>query len=435
MDHPPWLERERNQEDACQRAPASRRRSALCGGSQAARRGCSNRPHREPLSPQGRLVALARLDADGRERIDYLIGRHVTTEKLAAEALRESERQFRLFTQAATDHALIRLDAQGIVSGWNAGAQRIEGYAECEIVGHHFSRFYSPADRAAGVPERALAAAATSGTYEHDGWRVRKDGSVFLAAVVIDAIRDEEGNLIGFANIMRDITERHEAREKLRRAQEQLAQSQKMEALGQLTGGIAHDFNNMLMVVSGNAQILKRQLRNSKSLRAVEAIELASARGENLTRQLLAFSRRQALNPIVVNLSECLAEFRDLLTSSARGDIQLLIDIPRSVWPVAVDIHELELALINLVVNARDAMRGSGIITITAKYLRLQPEDTPDGLSGEFVALTVTDTGCGIKADILPKVFEPFFTTKQLDKGTGLGLSQVYGLTRQSGGI
>jgi PAS domain S-box-containing protein len=364
----------------------------------------------------------------------YLIGRHVTTEKLAAVALRESERQFRLFTQAAADHALIRLDAQGIVSGWNAGAQRIEGYAEHEIVGHHFSRFYTAADRAAGAPERALAAAATSGTYEHDGWRVRKDGSLFLAAVVIDAIYDEEGNLIGFANIMRDVTERHEARAKLRRAQEQLAQSQKMEALGQLTGGIAHDFNNMLMVVSGNAQILKRRLRNSKNLRAVEAIELASARGESLTRQLLAFSRRQALNPIVVNLSQRLVEIRDLLASSARGDIKLLIDIRRNVWPVAVDIHELELALINLVVNARDAMCGSGMITITARNLRLQPDDTPEGLRGEFVGLTVTDTGCGIKADILPKVFEPFFTTKQLDKGTGLGLSQVYGLTHQSGG-
>jgi PAS domain S-box-containing protein len=364
----------------------------------------------------------------------YLIGRHITTEKLAAEALRESERQFRLFTEAATDHALIRLDAQGVVSGWNAGAQRIEGYAEPEIVGHHFSRFYTAADRAAGAPERALATAATSGTYEHDGWRVRKNGSLFLAAVVIAAIRDEEGKLIGFANIMRDVTERHEARAKLQRAQEQLAQSQKMEALGQLTGGIAHDFNNTLTVVSGNAQMLKLRLRDPKNLRSVEAIEIAAARGENLTRQLLAFSRRQALNPIVVSLHQRLAEFRDLLASSARGDITLVIHIRRSVWPVAVDIHELELALINLVVNARDAMPGGGTITIATKNMRLQPDDTSDGLRGEFVALTVTDTGRGIEADILPKVFEPFFTTKQLDKGTGLGLSQVYGLTRQSGG-
>ncbi len=364
----------------------------------------------------------------------YLIGRHVTADKLAAEALRESERQFRLFSEAATDHALIRLDAHGLVSGWNAGAQRITGYAEAEIVAHHFSRFYTAADRVAGTPERALATAATSGTYEHDGWRVRKNGSLFLAAVVIDAIRDEEGKIIGFANIMRDVTERHEARAKLQRAQDQLAQSQKMEALGQLTGGIAHDFNNMLMVVSGNAQILKSRLRDPKHLRPVEAIEIAAARGENLTRQLLAFSRRQSLNPIVISLRQRVTEFRDLIASSARGDIAVVIDIPRNIWPVAVDIHGLELALINLIVNARDAMPGGGTTTITAKNLRLQSEDTPDGLCGEFVALTVADTGCGIEADILPKVFEPFFTTKQLDKGTGLGLSQVYGLTRQSGG-
>jgi PAS domain S-box-containing protein len=364
----------------------------------------------------------------------YLIGRHVTTEKLAAEALRESERQFRLFTEAASDHALIRLDARGVVSGWNAGAQRIEGYAESEIVGQHFSRFYTAVDRAAGAPEHALAMAAASGAYEDDGWRVRKDGSLFLAAVVIDAIRDEEGKLIGFANIMRDVTERHEARAKLQRAQEQLSQSQKMEALGQLTGGIAHDFNNILTVVSGNAQLLRGRLHDYNDLRAIDAIELAATRGETLTRQLLAFSRRQALNPRVISLRQRLGTFRDLLTSSARGDIELLIDIRRNIWPVAVDVHELQLALINLVVNARDAMPDGGRIAIMARNVQLQPEETPEHVSGEFVSLTVADSGCGIDAEILPKVFEPFFTTKQLEKGTGLGLSQVYGLARQSGG-
>jgi PAS domain S-box-containing protein len=283
----------------------------------------------------------------------YLIGRHVTAEKLAAEALRESERQFRLFAAAVTDYALIRLDAQGGVSSWNPGAQRIEGYSEGEIVGRHLSCFYTAEDRAAGVPERALATAAQSGTYSAEGWRVRKDGSLFFASIVIDAIRDEEGKLVGFATITRDITERREAEAKLRRAQDQLAESQKMEALGQLTGGIAHDFNNMLMVVSGNAQILRRRLRDPKNQRSVEAIELAAGRGEHLTRQLLAFSRRQALNPIVISLRQRLAVFRDLLASSARGDIKLMIDVKRSIWPVAVDVHEFELALINLVVNAR----------------------------------------------------------------------------------
>ena len=364
----------------------------------------------------------------------YIIGRHVTVEKLAAEALRESERQFRLFSEAVTDYALIRLDAQGVVSGWNAGAQRIKGYAENEIVGRHFSCFYTAADRAAGIPEQALATAAASGTFAAEGWRVRKNGSLFFASVVIDAMHDEEGSLIGFAKITRDISERRDAEEKLRRAQEQLAQSQTMEALGQLTGGIAHDFNNMIMVVSGNAQLLKQRVGDAANVRAIEAIESAAARGETLTRQLLAFSRRQSLNPTVISLRQRLAAFRDLLASSARGDIELVVDVGQEIWPVAVNVHELELALINLVVNARDAMPDGGMIRIGAKNVRLGPEDTPENLIGEFVALTVTDTGCGIEADILPKVFEPFFTTKQLDKGTGLGLSQVYGLTRQSGG-
>ncbi|MFL5267375.1 MAG: PAS domain S-box protein [Stellaceae bacterium] len=364
----------------------------------------------------------------------YVIGRHVTAEKTAAEALRESERQLRLFTEAVTDYALIRLDAHGVVAGWNAGAQRIKGYADYEIIGKHFSSFYTAADRAAGLPERALATAAQSGTYSADGWRVRKDGSLLFASVVIHAIRDEAGKVIGFAKITRDITELREAEAKLRRAQEQLAQSQKMEALGQLTGGIAHDFNNMIMVVSGNAQLLKQRLRDAKNLRSIEAIEMAAARGETLTRQLLAFSRRQTLNPTVISLRQRLADFRDLLASSARGDIELSVNIGRNIWPVLVDVHELELALINLVVNARDAMPHGGTISITAENAVLQPDDTPENLSGDFVALMVTDSGCGIAADILPKVFEPFFTTKELDKGTGLGLSQVYGLTRQSGG-
>ena len=364
----------------------------------------------------------------------YLIGRHVTAEKEAAEALRESERMFRLFAAGVTDYALMRLSPHGIVSSWNAGAERIKGYSDHEILGRHFSRFYTAAERAAGIPQKALAAAARSGTYQAEGWRVRKDGSLFFASVVIDAIHDETGGLLGFAKITRDITERRDAEARLQRAQEQLAQSQKMEALGQLTGGIAHDFNNMLMVVSGNAEALRRRLTCPADLRAIEAIERAAAHGGNLTRQLLTFSRRQALNPTLINLQHRLTAFHDVLASSARGDITLAIDIRQTVWPVAVDIAELELALVNLAVNARDAMPEGGTMRISAENVRLSAEDTPEGLGGDFVALTVTDTGCGIEAVQLGKVFEPFFTTKQPDKGTGLGLSQVYGFARQSGG-
>jgi PAS domain S-box-containing protein len=364
----------------------------------------------------------------------YVIGRDVTAEKAAADKLLESERQFRLLVEALTDHAIIMLDRNGHVSNWNAGAQRIEGYAADEIIGQHFSIFYTPEDRASGVAEQALDAVRTIGRYEAEDWRVRKNGARFRASVVMDAIRGRDGEIVGFAKITRDITERHEAQLALQRAQEQLAQSQKIEALGQLTGGIAHDFNNMLMVVSGHAQSLKARLKTPRDVRAIEAMELAARRGERLTRQLLAFSRRQALNPSVIRLDERLDAFRDVLESSARGNIGLTIDIAADSWPVSVDVPELELALVNIIVNARDAMSDGGTIEIGAENVRLIGIETAEELAGDFVVLKVTDSGTGIPTEILSRVFEPFFTTKQVDKGTGLGLSQVYGFTRQSGG-
>jgi PAS domain S-box-containing protein len=364
----------------------------------------------------------------------YVIGRDVTAEKAADEKLLESERQFRLLVEALTDYAIIRLDRDGYVSNWNPGAQRIKGYAADEIIGKHFAIFYAEEDRAAGVPEQALAQARKEGRHEAESWRVRKNGERFRASVVMDAIRGNDGEIVGFAKITRDITERHEAQLALQRAQEQLAQSQKIEALGQLTGGIAHDFNNMLMVVSGHAQSLKTRLKTPRDVRAIEAIELAARRGERLTRQLLAFSRRQALNPSVIRLDERLDAFRDVLESSARGNIALAVDVASDVWPVSVDVPELELALVNIVVNARDAMPDGGSIEIGAENVRLLGSETAEELTGDFVALKVSDSGSGIPHEIMSRVFEPFFTTKQVDKGTGLGLSQVYGFTRQSGG-
>ena len=364
----------------------------------------------------------------------YVIGRDVTAEKAAADKLLESERQFRLLVEALTDYSIIMLDRDGYISKWNSGAQRIKGYTADEIIGKHFSIFYTPEDRAAGIAERALDAARTEGRYESENWRMRKGGERFRASVVMDAIRGHDGQIVGFAKITRDITERHEAQLALQRAQEQLAQSQKIEALGQLTGGIAHDFNNMLMVVSGHAQSLKTRIRTPRDVRAIEAIELAARRGERLTRQLLAFSRRQALNPSVIRLDERLDAFRDVLESSARGNIALNIDIASDVWPVSVDVPELELALVNVVVNARDAMPDGGSIDFSADNMRLIGTETAEELTGDFIALKISDSGTGIPHEILSRVFEPFFTTKQVDKGTGLGLSQVYGFTRQSGG-
>jgi PAS domain S-box-containing protein len=194
----------------------------------------------------------------------YVIGRHVTAEKEAQERVQESERQFRLFVEGVRDYALFRLDPQGIVCTWNAGAQRIKGYSASDIIGQHFSKFYTPEDQQTGLPQRALAIAARDGRFEGEGWRVRKDGRRFWANVVIDAIHDESGRFIGFAKITRDITERREAQLALQRTQEQLAHSQKMDALGQLTGGIAHDFNNMLMVVGGYFAISEAQTHRCK---------------------------------------------------------------------------------------------------------------------------------------------------------------------------
>ncbi|MGE5151805.1 MAG: PAS domain S-box protein, partial [Rhodospirillaceae bacterium] len=244
-------------------------------------------------------------DDEGRHIGFAKITRDISERKAAEEALIESENQFRLLVSSVVDYALIMLDPNGIVTHWNIGAQNIKGYTAEEIVGQHFSRFYTDSDRAAGVPMRALQIATEQGRYEAEGWRVRKDGSLFWASAVLDAIKNDRGQVIGFAKITRDITEKRNAQLELQRAHEQLAQAQKMEALGQLTGGVAHDFNNLLMVMSGQAQLLRKQVGDDpKALRALDAIEASAKRGEDLTRHLLSFARRQRLQPASVALQE-----------------------------------------------------------------------------------------------------------------------------------
>jgi len=356
------------------------------------------------------------------------------TQKQPADALEESEPHFRLLLDCVTDYGIYMLDPSGIVSTWNRGAERIKGYTRKEIVGTHFSRFYTPEDRAAGLPEKALAQALSGVPFETEGWRVRKDGSRFWASVSLSAVHGEDGMLIGFAKVTRDITELRQSQESLKRAQDRLAQSQKLEMLGQLTGAIAHDFNNLLMVISANAQLLRRRLVDPFSLRAIEAVELAASRGETLTRRLLTFARRQDLNPIVVDPAERLAALRDVLASSAGPNINLELETSPQLWPVMVDVPELELALVNIVVNARDAMPDGGKIRIVAENTSLTSADALEDLTGDVVSLRISDTGSGIDPQVLPRVFEPFFTTKGPEKGTGLGLSQVYGFARQSNG-
>src|SRR6266516_5236183 len=267
-------------------------------------------------------------DAAGRMVGFAKITRDITERQAAQEALQESERQFRPLINGVVDYALYMLDPNGIVTNWNAGAERITGYTAEEIFGQHFSRFYTESERSAGAPARALHAAAQEGRFEAEGWRVRKDGSLFWANAVIDPIRDEAGKLVGYAKITRDITEQREARLALEQAQVQRNYAQKMETLGQLTGGVAHDFNNLLMIVGGHVQTVKKLVaQDPKGTRAAEAIELAARRGESLTRQLLTFSRRQTLNPVVIEIGERIEAVRAMLASSIGPSAKLVINI------------------------------------------------------------------------------------------------------------
>ena len=359
------------------------------------------------------------------------ITRDITERNKAGDALRESERHFRLLVNGVTDYALFMLDPAGVVTNWNPGAQRIKGYLPNEIIGQHFSRFYSSADQAAGRPARALRLALESGRYEEEGWRVRKDGTFFWASVVIDPIRDDENRLIGFAKITRDITERREAQQEMEKLQLRLAQSQKLDALGQLTGGVAHDFNNLLMVITGSLNALKKMVGDDpKALRAVQAIDTASQRGAALTSQLLSFARRQSVNPQTIDVGDSIFSVRDVLDTGLGSAIELQIEADNGIWPITVDRAEFETALVNLVINARDAMPQGGNVTVQAKNVFVD-----DGVTkGDFVAVKVRDTGTGIPDDVLAKIFDPFFTTKPIGKGTGLGLSQVHGFVHQAGG-
>jgi PAS domain S-box-containing protein len=342
----------------------------------------------------------------------------------------ESERSFRLLIEGVADYALYMLDPTGIVTSWNIGGQRIKGYSPEEILGRNFSCFYTEPDRANGKPQRALRIARETGRYEEDGWRVRKDGTFFWASVVIDPIR-EGGELIGFAKITRDISERREAELKLAQMQAQLAESQKLDALGQLTGGVAHDFNNLLMIISGSLHTLRKGVDDDPKLqRALTAIDGATKRGAALTSQLLTFARRQSVNPQAVDAVERINAVRDVLGAGVGGAVSLHFDVDRRVWPVMADVVELETALVNLVINARDAMPDGGTITVAAENAALSHE----GIAGDYVAISVADTGTGIAPDVLSKIFDPFFTTKPIGKGTGLGLSQVHGFAHQAGG-
>jgi len=379
-------------------------------------------------------VVVDRINGEDGKLLGFAkITRDMTEQREAQHALLEAERRFRILIQGVTDYAIYMLDPEGRVTNWNAGAERIKGYSPDEIIGQHFSRFYTPDDFDAGVPKRALETARETGRYEAEGWRVRKDGTRFWASVVIDAIKDEDGKIIGFAKITRDQTEKREAQLRLEESREQLFRSQKMEALGQLTGGLAHDFNNLLTAILGAADLALRNVADPEKLkRMLDGIRNSAQRGAGLTKQLLAFARAQQLEIRQIDLKDFMGDVTTLVRPSLRSDIELVTEISDQLWPVDADAGALELAILNLAFNARDAMKDGGKLRISAENVVLNGQ--PEGLRGEHVALRVRDTGSGMSPETMERVFEPFFTTKSFGEGTGLGLSQVFGFAKQIGG-
>ena len=344
------------------------------------------------------------------------------------------EETYRRLVDAIDDYAIFMLDANGRVSSWNPGAARFKGYTAAEILGEHFSRFYTEEDRANGVPDQVLRTAAAEGRFEGEGWRLRKDGSRFWAHVVIDVVRDPSGAPSGYAKITRDLTEQRKTQRALDEAREALFQSQKLESLGQLTGGVAHDFNNLLMAIIGGLDLVQRRLPNDpKVTPLVENAMLAAQKGAALTQRMLAYARRQTLNRGPVPIPALVRGVVQLLQPSLASGIQIESQLAADLRPVLTDADQLETALINLLVNARDAMPGGGKITIEARGASVGPDDGPVA-PGRYVRLTVKDTGCGMDAQTLARAVEPFFTTKGVGDGTGLGLSMIHGLAEQSGG-
>jgi PAS domain S-box-containing protein len=373
------------------------------------------------------IIDPIRTDEDG------LIGfakitRDITAKRERERALYESEQRFRMLVQGVRDYAIYMLDQDGRVSNWNTGAQGIKGYSADEIVGQHFSRFYTEGDRAGGEPERALKTALTEGKYEREAWRVRKDGTLFWAHVLIDPIYNEDGEHVGFAKITRDATERRKAEVELEETRAALAQSQRLQALGELAGGIAHDFNNLMTVILGSTDFLRRRpdLPPEKRSRYLDAIFETGSRATQLTDQLLAFGRRRPLRHETVDLNACVDAVSEILSRTLGSRIRLGLKLADNAGRVEVDAAQFEAAILNAVVNARDAMPNGGEITITTSVEK--------GDAGDCARVDISDTGMGMPQRVLERAFDPFFTTKAVGEGTGLGLSQIHGFAAQSGG-
>ena len=513
------------------------------------------RPEEKP--DPGATSALVDLEKIVKARTAELVAANKTLEaeiasrKSGEETLRLSEERFRLLVDSLTDYAVMMLDEQGRVVSWNAGAERILGYKAAEIVGRHFSSFYTPEEIAGGRAAAELKSASKLGRYVEEGWRVRKDGTRFLANITVTAIRDEAGQLRGFSKVTRDITERRHAQEQIaeqaalldkardaiivrdlegrilfwnkgaeilygwdrreavgqhvldvlkidpkvyevlskatlgkgewhgelqhltkegnpltveahttlirdnqgnpksvlginsditekKKIETQFIRAQRMESIGTLAGGIAHDLNNILSPIMISIEILRELSTDPQAGRILETIELSALRGADIVRQVLSFARGLEGSRVEILPRHLIKDIETIIKDTFPRKIRLEYSLPDETWTICGDPTQLHQILLNLCVNARDAIPDGGTLTLAVENAVLDEQYAAMHLqakAGRYVTFIVSDSGQGIPPAIMEKIFEPFFTTKQLGQGTGLGLSTVMAIVKSHDGF
>jgi len=372
-------------------------------------------------APDGQLLGFAKVTRDVTDRWE------------AQARLEESERRYRLFVESVPDYALCMLDAEGHIRDWNPGAVRLTGYGAGEILGAGLARLFPGSEAAhSGEVDRIIGIATAVGRYEADHWNRRKDGNCFMAHIQLRALRDSLGALHGFAYIVQDVSEQRATESELEEMRAQLFQSQKLDALGQLTGGVAHDFNNILQALTSGLEVAQIRLRRGQVEQADEQLDKAMSsveRAMHLTRRLLAFARRQPLVPTLVDVNRLVVSMTELLERTVGKRIHIAIHLDEVPVHVLCDANQLETALLNLVINGRDAMPNGGLLQISTRAAASEKDGKV------YASLVVEDNGIGMTREMAARAFDPFFTTKPMGQGTGLGLSMIHGFVKQSHGF
>ena len=416
--------------------------------------------------PDGARVPFMPYPTPLRDATGALIGAINLLVDISDRKMAEATRSFLAGIVESSDDAIISKDLDGIVTSWNRGAEVIFGYSADEMVGLPILTLFPP-DRLS-EEDLILQRLRRGEKVDHfETVRRHKDGHDITVSLTISPVRDDSGRIIGISKIARDITERTRAQAALRdlncnlerrvaertadlalanerllteiaereRTEAVLQQAQKMDAVGQLASGLAHDFNNLLAAILGNLELLEMRLTDDRLIRLAQAASRAARQGAKLNEQMLAFSRKQHLAPRAVDINELLIQLNDLLRRTLGGTVQVATAITTGLWPALVDPHQLELVILNLAINARDAMPQGGRLLIESKNLG-QPLGDPsiDLAPGDYVVISVADNGTGMTPAVLTRACEPFFTTKELGRGSGLGLAQADGVVRQSGG-